>query len=120
MNIPHYHKDHPSILSVQNDNLDTLLASITQPIIIDFWAAWCRPCTQAMPIINSLAEELQGKVKIIKVNLDESQHIAKQYNILSLPTILILDSNKKEIARQVGVPNNLKEIILEILDPCIT
>lgn len=61
------------------------------PVLVDFWAPWCGPCKALTPTIDKLAAELDGKVKIVKLNIDESPEIAGKYSIMSIPTLLIFD-----------------------------
>lgn len=70
--------------------------------MVDFWASWCVPCKAMAPVLNELAEELDEKVKICKLNVDENQQLAVKYAVRSIPT-LILFRNGKEIDRFVGV-----------------
>ncbi|MEI6575882.1 MAG: thioredoxin [Bacteroidota bacterium] len=71
-------------------------------VLVDFWAAWCMPCKMLSPILNEVAEEIDGKAKIGKLNIDEQQAIASKFNVRNIPTI-ILFKNGKEIDRIVGV-----------------
>ena len=66
------------------------------PVIVDFWATWCGPCRMVAPVIEKLAEELYGKVKVGKVNVDEEMELAVKYNVESIPTILYIKDGKVE------------------------
>lgn len=57
-------------------------------VIVDFWAAWCGPCRMVSPVIDELAKEYAGKVKIVKVNVDENSQVVNQYSIMSLPSVV--------------------------------
>jgi thioredoxin 1 len=70
--------------------------------LVDFWASWCMPCKMMVPILNELAEEVDGKVTICKVNIDQYQSIAQKHGVRSIPTMIIF-RNGKEIDRIVGV-----------------
>lgn len=71
------------------------------PVFVDFWAEWCGPCRMVSPVVEELASEYPGKVKFVKVNVDESGELASKYNVFSIPTLAVF--NKGEIiAQQVG------------------
>jgi thioredoxin 1 len=59
------------------------------PVIVDFWAEWCGPCHAVSPVLDRIAEERQGKVKLVKVNIDEEQGLARRFGIASIPTIVL-------------------------------
>lgn len=64
------------------------------PVMIDFWAVWCGPCKMIAPHVDAIASEYAGKVKVMKVNIDEEREIAERYNIMSIPTLLFFKDGK--------------------------
>ncbi len=84
--------------------------------LVDFWAEWCMPCKMMAPIINSVAEEVDGKANVGKINIEQFQSVAAKYNVRSIPT-LILFKNGKEFKRYVGVKN--KEFLINQINQYI-
>ena len=71
------------------------------PVFVDFWAEWCGPCRMVSPVVEELAEDYDGRVKFVKVNIDEGGEIASQYQVYSIPT-LVLFNKGSVVAQQVG------------------
>lgn len=77
-----------------DSNFDTEVLKSDLPVLVDFWAPWCGPCRMVGPIVEQLATELQGKLKVVKVNTDENQSVAVRYGIRSIPTLGIFKDGK--------------------------
>ena len=73
-------------------DLDVLKSDV--PVVVDFWAEWCGPCKMIGPIIEELANELQGKLKVAKVNVDNEGNLAAKFNIMSIPTLLVFKNGQ--------------------------
>ena len=80
------------ILTKENFEAEVLNSDI--PVLVDFWATWCGPCMMLSPVIAELAEELEGKVKVGKVNVDEQNELAMQYRVASIPTLLLFKNGE--------------------------
>ena len=92
------------ILTKENFQEEVLNSDI--PVLVDFWATWCGPCMMLSPVIAELAQELAGKVKVGKVNVDEQNELAMQYRVASIPTLLLF-KNGELVKSSVGfMPKN--------------
>ncbi len=80
---------------------EVLSASNSQPVLVDFWAEWCRPCHMLAPTVAEVANEYAGKIKVMKLNVDEAMNAAGRYNIRGIPTILVF-KNGQVVEQIVG------------------
>jgi thioredoxin 1 len=87
------------IVTLTESNFDDEVLRAGTPVLVDFWAEWCGPCKMIAPILDELASEYDGKVKIGKVNIDDHQSIATRFGIRAVPTLLIFKDG--EVAEQV-------------------
>ena len=103
-------------VTVTNDNFKAEVLESDIPVLADFWAEWCVPCKMVGPILEQMAEEYQGKIKVAKINVDEQGELASNYNIVSIPTILLFH-NGAVAKQQIGaVPKKvLEELVKEYL-----
>lgn len=88
-------------LHITDANFAETVEQATQPVLIDFWAAWCGPCRMIAPSIDALAKEFAGKAVVGKLNVDENQRTAARFGVQSIPTLLIV-KNGREVERLVG------------------
>ncbi len=77
------------IIEITNDTFQDTVLKSEIPVVVDFWASWCGPCRMVAPIMEELADEFDGKIKVAKVNVDDQGELAAQFRIMSIPTILI-------------------------------
>src|SRR5687767_10538681 len=93
-------------------SFNDLVAQSDLPVLVDFWAEWCGPCHTIAPSIAQLARDYKGRLRVVKVNVDDKPQVAAQYGIRSIPT-LILFSNNKIVGRQTGAlsQSQLKQFV---------
>jgi thioredoxin 1 len=89
------------IHSVTDDTFEAEVLQSPQPTLVDYWAEWCSPCKAIVPILDELAHEYTGKLKVVKVNIDENQAVPARYGIRGIPTLMIFKNGNLE-ATKVG------------------
>ena len=89
----------PSIVTLTQENFSQLVLQSPAPVLVDFWAEWCGPCKMIAPLLDELADEYDGKVKIGKVNIDEQQNLAAEYGVRAIPTLLVFQNG--QVADQI-------------------
>ncbi len=82
------------IANLTNDTFKAAVSSATTPLLVDFWAPWCGPCKAIAPMLDELANEFDGKISIAKVNIDENETIAAEFNIRAIPTMLLFKGGR--------------------------
>ena len=90
-----------AISHVDDTSFDAEVLQADGPVLVDFWAEWCGPCKAIGPVLEALAETYQSKIKVVKVNVDNSQQSAAQYGIRSIPTLMIF-KNGETVATHIG------------------
>lgn len=100
-----------AVIKITSQNYNKEVMESKSPVVIDFWASWCGPCKMMSPIIDEMAES-NPNIKVCKVNVDEEQQLASQFNIMSIPTIVVIQ-NGKVVGTSIGVTP--KEEILKMI-----
>jgi thioredoxin 1 len=93
-------------MDVSDDNFKKEVVESEIPVLVDFWATWCMPCRMIAPILDALSQTYEGKLKVVKINVDESPDVTSEYNIVSIPTLMIFSKGevKEEIIGAVPRP----------------
>ncbi|TMA71810.1 MAG: thioredoxin [Deltaproteobacteria bacterium] len=87
------------VATFTDDNFQSEVLGSTEPVLVDFWAAWCGPCRNLAPLVDQLAAEYKGKLKVGKLDVDAHQNVPQKYNVLSIPTLLLFKNG--QVADQV-------------------
>ena len=90
-----------SALHITKENFDQEVLNSDQPVLIDFWASWCGPCQMLLPVVEELAGEVEH-AKICKINVDEQPELAQQFQVMTIPTLVVMNGGKV-LNRSVGV-----------------
>jgi len=105
-----------NLIEFTDDNFDTEVLKSNLPVLVDFWAEWCGPCKMIGPIVEEIADDYAGKVKVGKVNVDFNNQVAMQYGIRGIPALLVFKGGA--VANQIvgAVPkNNITQILDEVI-----
>ena len=102
-----------SEINLTSKNYDEEVVKSQIPVLIDFWATWCGPCRAMMPIVEEIAKENEGKIKVCKVNVDEEPDLAEKFGVMSIPTFVAI-KNGEVLGTSIGVQD--EEELLKIFN----
>lgn len=101
-----------SVTELNNSNFESEVLKADLPVLVDFWAPWCAPCRMLSPVVEEIAAEKAGSLKVCKLNIDDNPELASRYGVMSIPTLIVF-KNGEGAATSVGVQP--KEKILGML-----
>lgn len=84
-----------TVKNVTKNTFDTEIQGANTPVLVDFWAPWCGPCRMLSPVLDELAGEMSGQVKILKVNVDEEPELASKFGVMTIPTVIAFKQGKE-------------------------
>ncbi|HHT10808.1 MAG TPA: thioredoxin [Atribacter sp.] len=90
-----------SVIELNKANFDVEVLQSTTPVLVDFWASWCMPCRMMAPVVEEIAHDMKDKIKVGKLNTDDSGEIAARYGISAIPTLIVFNGGK-EVDRIIG------------------
>ena len=104
------------VKQITTQDFETEVMNSSLPVLVDFYADWCGPCKMISPIVDSLSEELAGKVKFCKLNIDENTEIATKYSVMSIPTLIVFKDGT-QAAKTIGLGSKeaLSDMIQKVL-----
>ena len=105
-----------TVVTLTDENFDEEVTSSEKPVLVDYWATWCGPCKMVGPLVEEIASEYSGKLKVGKLDVDNNQASAAQQNVMSIPTLLIFKEGQV-VAQQVGALS--KTQLAEFVEPHI-
>jgi thioredoxin 1 len=92
------------ITHVTDESFEPEVLKSDVPVLVDYWAEWCGPCKQIAPVLDQLAKEYEGKLKVVKINVDENQETPKKYNVRGIPTLMLFKNGNMEATKVGAVP----------------
>lgn len=98
----------PHVLTLTGQNFTQEVLQSPAPVLVDFWAEWCGPCKMIAPVLDELADEFAGRVRIGKVNIDDDQSLATQYGVRAIPTLLLFQGG--EVVQQMVGTKSKREL----------
>ena len=95
-----------SLKAVNDSDFENEVINSDTPVLVDFWAEWCGPCKTLLPIVEEIAEEMAGKIKVVKMNIEDAPNTPTKYGLRGVPTLMLFKSGKVVDTRVGGMPKS--------------
>lgn len=103
-----------NVTSVTVDSFDETITNSQTPVLVDFWAQWCGPCKMIAPVLDEISSEIPDKLKIVKVNVDENPDLARRFEVMSIPTLIVFKDG--DIAKRLVGAKNKNALLDDLAD----
>ncbi len=100
--------------TVSDATFDEEIGSSTEPVVVDFWAEWCGPCKMIAPVLDEIATEQAGKVRIAKLNVDDNPDVARRFDVMSIPTLIIFKDGEPQ--KRLGGAKGKGQLLEELAE----
>ena len=104
--------ENSAAVTITESNFDAEVTKSSQPVLVDFWAEWCGPCKMIAPVLDEIAKEKAGSIKVAKVNVDDNQSLSMRYNVRAIPTLIFFKDG--QVADQVTGMTSKKDLLNRI------
>lgn len=106
------------VIAASDSTFKSVVLESDVPVLVDFWAPWCGPCRAIAPVVSELSNTFAGRAKVVKVNTDDSQQVAAQFQIMSIPTLLVFKGGKV-VGQHVGAGANVKGKLVDLVNKAL-
>jgi thioredoxin 1 len=106
------------VIHASDADFDTTVLQSSEPVLVDFWAPWCAPCKMIGPVVDQLADEYDGRAKMVKVDVQAFPNLGIRFNVRSIPMLLLFKDGQVQ-ASQMGAPGNIKTVLNQMIEKAL-